>query len=118
MHIISKPKLRAFWTKHADAKDPLSEWYWVVERVEWSGPNEVRNTYRTADTIGDEFVVFNICNNKYRLVVRVHWESSTVYVWDVYTHSEYNQLDLKQKDKEIQRELKRKREAKRKKGKK
>ena len=108
MRIISKRKLREFWSKHPNAKEPLSEWHWVVERLEWSGPNDVRNTYRTADPVGAEFVVFDICNNDYRLVVRVDWERSIVYIWDVYTHAQYDRLDLKKIDERIERERKQK----------
>ncbi len=112
MRIISKAKLRAFWAKHRKAEEPLSAWHRTVERAEWSSPLDVRNTYRSADPIGDEFVVFDICNNDYRLVVRVDYERSIVYIWDVYTHSEYDRMDFQAIDEKIRRERKQ-REAER-----
>ncbi len=109
MQIISRRKLREFWSRHPKTEEPLSAWHKVVEQKEWSGPNEVRDTYRSADPIGDEFVVFDICNNDYRLVVRVDYTRSIVYIWDILTHAEYDRLNLKKIDEKIRRERKRKR---------
>jgi mRNA interferase HigB len=111
VRIISKKTLREFWSKHPKSEDSLIAWHRVVERLEWSGPNDVRNTYRTADTVGDEFVVFNICKNDYRLVVRVDYARSIVYIFGVYTHAQYDRLDLKEIDDEINRQRKKKRES-------
>lgn len=110
MRIISKVKLREFWSTHPRAEDPLSAWYRVVEGLDWQRPNEVRDTYRSADPIGDEFVVFDICNNDYRLVVRVDYLRSIVYIWDVLTHADYDRLDLKKIDDKIRQEKKKKEE--------
>jgi mRNA interferase HigB len=106
VRVISKAKLRAFWSKHPETKDPLSAWHRVAEQVDWLNPDDVRNTYRSADPVGDEFVVFDICNNDYRLVVRVDYARSVVYVWGVYTHAAYDRLDLKGMDEKIRRERK------------
>jgi mRNA interferase HigB len=95
MRIISKAKLREFWAEHPKAEEPLNAWHRTVEHVDWSSPNDVRNTYRTADPIGAEFIVFDVCNNDYRLVVCPDYENSIIYVWDVYTHSEYDRIDFR-----------------------
>ena len=112
MRIISKAKLREFWARHPRAEEPLNAWHRTVEHADWSSPLDVRNTYRSADPIGDEFVVFDICNNDYRLVVRVDYERSIVYIWAVYTHAEYDWIDLRAVDEKIRRE-KKQREAER-----
>lgn len=106
MRVISKAKLREFWSKYPKTEAPLNAWHRVAEKAEWSSPLDVRNTYRSADPVGDEFVVFDICNNEYRLVVRVDYNRAIVYIWDVYTHSDYDRLDLKAIDEKIRREQK------------
>lgn len=108
MRIIAKRKLREFWTVHERTKKPLNAWYQVVELAEWGNPSEVRSAYRSADPVGDEFVVFDICDNDYRLVVRVDYRRSIVYIWGVYTHAEYDRLDLKAIDQKIRKELRKK----------
>jgi mRNA interferase HigB len=94
MRIISKPRLRAFWETHPDAKVPLSTWYRAVEHADWTKPQDVRDTYRDADPVGGEFVVFNICQNAYRLVVCVDYKQHIVYIYDVLTHRDYDRLDI------------------------
>jgi mRNA interferase HigB len=107
VRVIAKKKLRDFWTKYPRAEETLNSWYRVAEKADWLGPNDVRNTYRSADPVGDEFVVFNICHNDYRLVVRVVYARSTVYIWDVCTHADYARLDLEAIDKQYRLEKKR-----------
>ena len=66
------------------------------------------------DPIGGEFVVFDICNNDYRLVVKVDYKHRCVYVWDVLTHKAYDEIDFRQI---IKRELMEKKSTDPKKGK-
>ena len=68
--------------KHAKAEEPLNAWYRVKPstRTMVEVPNEVRETYRSADPVGDEFVVFDICNNDFRLVVPIDYGRSIVYI--------------------------------------
>lgn len=66
----------------------------MVERALWTKPQDVRDTYRGADPVGDEFVVFDVCNNDYRLVVCVDYVQHIVYIFDVLTHRDYNRLDI------------------------
>ena len=104
MRIISKAKLRDFWGRHPETKDPLNARHKTVEQADWSTPLDVRNTYRRAGPIGDEFVVFDICNNNDRLVVRVDYEHAIGYVFGIYTHAQYDQLGLKAIDERYRRE--------------
>lgn len=106
MRIISKRTLRTFWAKHPKAEESLEAWHRTVEHSDWSGPNDVRNTYRTADPIGSEFIVFNICHNDYRLVVCPDYERSTIYIYGVYTHSDYDRIDFRALAEKKQRERK------------
>jgi mRNA interferase HigB len=109
LRIISKAILRQFWGRHPESESPLSAWHKNVELADWSGPADVRNTYRSADIVGSEFVVFDICNNDYRLVVRVDYERRKVYVYGVYTHRDYDRLDLVAIDRAIKRDLEKRR---------
>lgn len=94
LRIISKVKLRDFWATHPESEAPLSAWYRNVENADWGKPQDVRETYRSADPIGDEFVVFDICKDNYRLVVCVDYEQSIVYVWGVLTHAQYDRINF------------------------
>ena len=94
MRIISKRKLRAFWERHADAKEPLLAWYREVVKEDWDTPAKVKEKYRSASIVGGSRVVFNIKGNAYRLVVRINYPGRIVYLRFVGTHAEYDAVDV------------------------
>lgn len=89
MRVISRKKLREFWTEHPDAEEPLLAWYQVVRKATWEKFADVRATFPSADKVGD-CTVFNIGGNKYRLIGLIFYESYRVYVRHVLTHKEYD----------------------------
>ena len=89
MHIISRKALRQFWEKHPDSQSPLSRWYQVVNKSEFTRFDELRATFPSVDKVGN-LIVFNIGGNKYRLIASIHFNRGKVYIRHVLTHSEYN----------------------------
>jgi len=89
MHVISKKALREFWERHADAKEPLEEWYKTAVRAKWQSIADVRLTYPHADAAGD-CTVFNIKGNSYRLVVKIAYSKHLIFIRFVLTHAEYS----------------------------
>ena len=90
MHSISKKALRQFWELHPESKNSLSRWFKIVAQSDFSNFNELRNTFPSADKVG-ELVVFNISGNRYRLIVSIHFNRSKVYIRNVLTHQEYDE---------------------------
>jgi mRNA interferase HigB len=87
--------LREFVEKgHADAGEPLREWFRVAEHANWRKLADVRQSYKAADLIGDR-LVFNIKGNKYRLVCRVRFGHPILYVRWIGTHAEYDRIDVR-----------------------
>ncbi|TVP81310.1 MAG: type II toxin-antitoxin system HigB family toxin [Puniceicoccaceae bacterium] len=95
MHIISRKPLREFSDKHPQAKVPLDTWFAEVSRAQWTGFSDVRAAYRSADVVAGNRVIFNIGGNKYRLIVKVAYKCSKVYVRFIGTHAEYDKIDAK-----------------------
>lgn len=93
MRVIAKRTLRAFWQRHPDAEHALKAWHSEVRRAEWKDPHAVKDMYRNASVIGRSRVVFNICGNKYRLVVQINYFYGVAYVRFVGTHAEYDIID-------------------------
>lgn len=91
--------LRDFWKRHPDAELPLRQWYKTTTEALWRNLNDVRTAYPHADGVktrrGEVLTVFNICGNKYRLIVRIRFDYQLVNVRHVLTHSEYNRNDWK-----------------------
>ena len=92
MRVIAKRTLKEFWEEYPDSKDSLIEWYNVVSSSEWRLPQDVKAVYPKADNVGNNRMVFNICNNKYRLIVVFRYNIQMVYIRFVGTHKEYDKI--------------------------
>lgn len=89
MHVISRKALRLFWEKHADSKQPLTRWFKVMTATDFHSFAELRAAFPSADKVED-WVVFNIGGNKYRLITSIHFNRGKVYVRHILTHVEYD----------------------------
>jgi len=94
MRIISRKKLLEFSWDHADASVPLDQWYRVVKTGSWQNLSDVRQVYRSADSVGN-FTVFNIKGNDYRLIVDIVYHIQRIYIKYVLTHAEYDKDEWK-----------------------
>jgi mRNA interferase HigB len=94
MRIITRKRLREFVQRHRDAAEPLEKWYRLFREAEWENLQDVRRVYLHADTVtvasGNTVTVFNICGNKYRLIVAIHYNRQRVYVLRLLRHAEYS----------------------------
>jgi mRNA interferase HigB len=93
MHVISIKKLREFWGRFPDSEEALKTWYAEAKAASWGNPTDIKAKYCSASILKGNRVVFNICGNKYRLVVRVLYPYFTVHIRFVGTHKEYDAID-------------------------
>lgn len=93
MRVIAKKILREFWAKHNDCEDQLKSWYKEAEEANWQIPNDIKKEYPTASFLADNRVVFNIKGNHYRLIVKINYAFSIVFIRFVGTHTEYDKID-------------------------
>lgn len=95
-NIISKKALVEHWKKsgRSDSEQGLKAWYQEALKANWKNPNEVKKQYKNASIVADNRVVFNICGNKYRLVVKINYISQWVFIRFVGTHKEYDKIDV------------------------
>ncbi len=89
MRIISKKRLREFWEKHAEAKEPLLAWYRLTKKAKWKSLAETRTDFSHADLYLC-CTIFNVKGNHYRLITKIYYERQTVLVRYVLTHQEYD----------------------------
>lgn len=95
MVVISKAILVSFAERHADAVDPLNEWWVRTKNCDWSSLKDVKKTFGSVDYVGNDRYVFNIKGNRYRLVAMIFFDIRTLYIRFVGTHAEYNRIDCK-----------------------
>lgn len=96
MHVISKKKLIECWTQHPDAEQPLKAWHAEAKKAQWKTPADVKEKFGSASILANNRVVFNIGGNKYRLVVKIHYNRSVVFVRWVGTHAEYDRINAEE----------------------
>ena len=90
MHVITRKRLEEFWKIHPDAERPLRAWLAIVRLKYYTGPHEVRQDFASASFLGKWRTVFNICGNRYRLVVDIRYDLGRIYIRHVLTHGEYD----------------------------
>lgn len=98
MRIIAKSTLRAFYHEpnYTDSKSALEAWHYEVSKLQWSNPNEIKAQYRSASVVGDNKIVFNICGNKYRLIVSVNYDAGIVFIKFIGTHKAYDKINIEE----------------------
>jgi len=94
MKLIGKQILNNFKEQHADARSQIESWETEIEEAQWSSPADLKRRYPKASFLKDQYVVFNICWNKYRLLVRVSYKTNIVLVKKIGTHKEYDNWDI------------------------
>ena len=93
MRVIATKTLREFWERHADAEQSLKAWNKEASEDRWHEPNAVRVRYPSADILPGNRIVFNIKGNRYRLIVKIHYNTGIVFIRFVGTHAEYDKID-------------------------
>lgn len=99
MRIIAKRTLVEFWQKkpeYRDAKAQLEAWHKEVKNDMWKSPADVKSIYRNASILKSNRIVFNICGNKYRLIVKVNYKAGIVFIRFVGTHKEYDTINAEE----------------------
>jgi mRNA interferase HigB len=95
MRVIAKSMLRKFWEsspKCRDAKKQMTEWFNYCAAAEWNTPHELKADLRNASILKNNRVVFNICGNKYRIIVLMDYVRHGMLIRFVGTHKEYDEI--------------------------
>ncbi|ATQ56766.1 type II toxin-antitoxin system HigB family toxin [Paracoccus yeei] len=96
MRIIARPKLIAFGERFPDAKVQIDVWWAEARRAEWKTPADIKSQYRNASILKGGRVVFNICGNKYRLILKFDYEKGIGFVRFLGTHKEYDEINAEE----------------------
>lgn len=89
MHVISRKKLLEAANEHGGLGGPLDVWYRIAKRARWKNLMDVRQLFPAADVV-NEFTVFNIKGNAYRLITEINYRTGTIFLRHVLTHAEYS----------------------------
>ena len=92
MRIFTEQALREYAEEHPDSKVALQEWVTIVKKSEWACFADIKKTFNSADSVGNQHYVFYVKGNKYRLVV-IKFTIKTVLIRFIGTHKEYDKID-------------------------
>ena len=93
MNLLGRLLLQKFIERYADARSQIESWEAEIEKAQWNTPHDLRARYSSASIVKGQ-VIFNICDNRYRLWVRVNYKNKTVLIRKIGTHNEYNKWDI------------------------
>lgn len=97
MVIITKGTIHEFARKHPRSAVPLNDWFDKTAQASWKNFPEVKSTFNTADSIGEDRYVFDIGGNNFRLIAMIHFAIRTLYIRAILTHKEYDILSKAKK---------------------
>jgi mRNA interferase HigB len=92
MRIISRARLREFWTQHKNDQACLTKWYKVARAASWTCFADVKRTLNSVDqyaTANRRLYIFNVGGNRVRVIAAIHFNTQIVYVRMVLTHKQY-----------------------------
>lgn len=96
MRVISRKRLQEFWEsdpRFLDSQAALIAWHAEAERAQWTCFADIKAFHAKASLIGNSRACFNVCNNKYRLIVAIDYNHGIVLVKWIGTHKEYDRID-------------------------
>ena len=89
MTVISKKRLKEYWTEHPKTKPSLEDWHKDMKQSKASSLVEMQQSVSDVEYMkGFDRYCSNIKENDYRLIARITW-GITVFVIEILTHAEY-----------------------------
>ncbi|HKV46964.1 MAG TPA: type II toxin-antitoxin system HigB family toxin [Candidatus Acidoferrales bacterium] len=89
MRIVSRKMIREATARHSEWGASLNAWYKITKNADCKTFAEVRNSWRNSDVVG-QFVVFDISNNRCRLIATIKYKWKMVYIRAILSHAEYD----------------------------
>ena len=93
MRVIARKTLKDFWLSHADAEQPLKAWFAEASAAKWNSFKDIKRSYRSADVLPGNRVVFDIKGNRCRLIVKIHCDTGIAFVRFIGTHAACEKID-------------------------
>jgi mRNA interferase HigB len=97
VHIVTRKHLQKAMRQYPDTANEIKAWVVIVKGARWHNFPELRSAFKQADNV-EGYVIFNIRQNRYRLVTIIHYSRTTnqkriqghVYIPSFLTHKEYD----------------------------
>ncbi|MDR2474292.1 MAG: type II toxin-antitoxin system HigB family toxin [Bacteroidales bacterium] len=92
MRIVTFKRIQEYSELHADSDTPLRNWYRRTTESDWNCFADMKRTFGSVDSVGNNRFAFNIKGNDYRLIAIIIFASRKVYIRFIGTHEEYTKI--------------------------
>jgi mRNA interferase HigB len=97
MNVVTRKHLVQAQLTYPDAAKEIEAWFAIAKSARWKNFVGVRHAFADADSV-DDYVVFNIRQNRYRLITIIHYSREKdgrvteghLYIRSFLTHKEYD----------------------------
>ena len=97
MHVVTRKHLALAEEQFPDAAREIRAWLRIATEARWRNFVDVRRNFKDADDV-DGYVIFNIRQNRYRLVTFIHYAREKdgrvtmghIYLRSFLTHRQYD----------------------------
>lgn len=93
MHVITFKRFNEHIRKHPDSEKQLAVIKKGLKQAHFENVNEVKDYFPRVSILNNSRVVIDFCGNKYRLVLKLNFNSKIAYVRFIGTHAEYDRID-------------------------
>lgn len=94
MKVIGRDLFIPFLKRHTDAKGAINSWLQEVSTADWRGTQDIKDRYPSVSFLDGNRVIFNIKGNRYRLIVKITYQTKVIRISWIGTHAEYDKLTL------------------------
>jgi mRNA interferase HigB len=95
MVIVGRKRIDDFVAGHPECKQELSELVRELEASRFGNPLELKAKYPSCKTLDGRIAVFKVRGNRYRLSIRVAYNTQIMVVIAMETHAEYDRRTLR-----------------------
>ncbi len=94
VHLIKWRSIEDFFAANTRSKVSFQRFRDIIKHADWETINDIKQTFGTADPIGNDRIVFNVGGNNYRLICSFWFGPRMVhlYVKWIGTHAAYTKL--------------------------
>jgi mRNA interferase HigB len=93
MRIFTEQRLKEYVEAFPESKVALQNWVSIVKKSNWTCFADIKKSYNSVDSVGNQRYVFDIKGNNYRLVTVIKFTIKFVYIRFIGTHKEYDKID-------------------------
>lgn len=93
MVIISKTYINSYCINNPEIKNALTSWYEISKNANWKNYHDLKESFNSADSVGNDRYVFNIKGNQYRLIALILFKTRTLFILFIGNHQEYNKIN-------------------------